>query len=64
MLFSSGDEWKRERAWMVQFLADGMQSGEDWRLLKRRHTWDLVASLYQGALGDRGLRHGILEVRA
>jgi len=34
-------------------------------VLKRRHTWDLLASLFQSANGpeDRALRMGILEVR-
>ncbi|KAH8115698.1 ribosome 60S biogenesis N-terminal-domain-containing protein [Phellopilus nigrolimitatus] len=64
LLYSSSGDWKKERAWMVRFLADGMLSSEDWRLLKRRHTWDLLASLFQGSFNDRTLRHGILEVLA
>lgn len=64
MLYSNSDDWKKERAWMIRFLADGMQGSDDWRLLRRRHTWDLLASLFESAIGDRPLRHGILEVRA
>ncbi|EJD00768.1 uncharacterized protein FOMMEDRAFT_169024 [Fomitiporia mediterranea MF3/22] len=64
MLYSSGDDWKKERTWMVRFISDGMLSGEDWRLLKRRHTWDLLASMFQGAHDDRSLRHSILDVLA
>lgn len=66
MLYSSSDEnWKKERGWMIRFLADGMVGSEDWRVLKRRHTWDLLASLFQSADGsqDGALRMGILEVR-
>lgn len=63
LLYSSTDDWKKERAWIVRFLADGMQSSEDWRLLKRRHTWDLLASLFESSFNDKTLRHGILEVR-
>lgn len=62
LLYSSTDDWKKERAWIVRFLADGMQSSEDWRLLKRRHTWDLLASLFESSFNDKTLRHGILEV--
>jgi nucleolar pre-ribosomal-associated protein 1 len=62
MLYSSGDDWKKERGWMVRFLIDGMASSDDWKLLKRRRTWDLLASLFESAVGDRALRHGILEV--
>ncbi|CAE6418313.1 unnamed protein product [Rhizoctonia solani] len=62
LLYSSSGEWRRERGWMLRFLADGMRSTEDWRVLKRRHTWDLLASLFQASPGDRVLRLSILEV--
>lgn len=53
MLYSSDTEdWKKERGWIIRFLADGIYTGSavsDWRLLKRRHVWDLIASMYQSA---------------
>ena len=61
MLYSSSDDWKKERGWIIRFLSDGMMSTEDWRVLKRRHTWDLLASLYQSS-SDVVLRQSILEV--
>ncbi|KAI6044064.1 ribosome 60S biogenesis N-terminal-domain-containing protein [Pisolithus marmoratus] len=64
MLYSNSDDWKKERGWMIRMLADGMTSTEDWRVLKRRHTWDLLASLFQGSQKDKALRAGILEVLA
>ncbi|CAE6428618.1 unnamed protein product [Rhizoctonia solani] len=62
LLYSSSGEWRRERGWILRFLADGMRSTEDWRVLKRRHTWDLLASLFQSSPDDRMLRLSILEV--
>jgi nucleolar pre-ribosomal-associated protein 1 len=62
MLYSSADDWKKERGWIIRFLSDGMMSTDDWRVLKRRHTWDLLSSLFQSSEGDRALRHGIFEV--
>ncbi|KAH7334663.1 ribosome 60S biogenesis N-terminal-domain-containing protein [Rhizoctonia solani] len=62
LLYSSSVEWRRERGWMLRFLADGMRSTEDWRILKQRHTWDLLASLFQSSPDDRVLRLSILEV--
>ena len=61
---SSDDEWKKERTWIIKFLADGMVGSEDWKVLKRRHTWDLLASLFQSEsdMGSAGVRAGILEV--
>ncbi|KIO12008.1 hypothetical protein M404DRAFT_994067 [Pisolithus tinctorius Marx 270] len=64
MLYSNSDDWKKERGWMIRMLADGMTSTEDWRVLKRRHTWDLLASLFQSYQKDKVLRAGILEVLA
>lgn len=64
MLYSnSDDDWRKERAWILRFLADGMTSTEDWRALKRRHTWDLLASMFHSFEKDIALRSGILEVR-
>lgn len=64
MLYSTSDEdWRKERAWIVRFLADGISSTDDWRALKRRHTWDLLASMFQSFDKDLTLRSGILEVR-
>lgn len=65
MLYSSSDDWKRERSWILKFIADAMLSAgeEEWRVFRRRHTWDLLASLFQGGGGqDRALRNEILEI--
>ncbi|KAG6856484.1 hypothetical protein H0H87_003952 [Tephrocybe sp. NHM501043] len=64
MLYSSTDGWKKERGWIIRFLSDGMMSSDDWRVLKGRHTWDLLASLFQSSEDDRALCTGILEVLA
>ncbi|KAF5371676.1 hypothetical protein D9758_003519 [Tetrapyrgos nigripes] len=64
MLFSSGDHWKKDRTWIIRFLSNGMQSSADWRVFKRRHTWDLLASMLQSSEPDLALRKGILEVLA
>lgn len=62
MLYSADDDWKRERAWMVRFIGEGMEGGTEWRVLKRRHTWELLASLYQAEERDTSLRMGVLAV--
>ncbi|PCH41704.1 hypothetical protein WOLCODRAFT_101082 [Wolfiporia cocos MD-104 SS10] len=63
MLYSATDEWRRERAWIVRLIADGMYGGtsEEWSVLRRRHTWELLASLFAGEERDGGVRRGILE---
>ncbi|KIY73323.1 hypothetical protein CYLTODRAFT_485490 [Cylindrobasidium torrendii FP15055 ss-10] len=63
MLYSSTEDWKKERAWMIHFLGDGLVGSGDWRVFKRRHTWDLLASIFQSSK-DRALRRTILEVLA
>ncbi|THH28288.1 hypothetical protein EUX98_g5899 [Antrodiella citrinella] len=62
-LYSAEEGWKRERAWMVRFLGDGMVGRREWGVLRRRHTWDLVASGFQGT-GDRAFRQGALKLLA
>ncbi|KAH7927036.1 hypothetical protein BV22DRAFT_1103957 [Leucogyrophana mollusca] len=64
MLYSNSDDWKKERGWIIRFLSDGMMSTEDWKVFKRRNTWDLLASLFQSSERDQALRNGILEVLA
>lgn len=62
MLYSNTGECKKDRAWIIHFLGDGMVGSDDWRVLKRRHTWDLLASLFQSSNSDQVLRKGIFEV--
>ncbi|KAJ7780624.1 ribosome 60S biogenesis N-terminal-domain-containing protein [Mycena maculata] len=64
MLYSSSDDWKKERGWIIRFISDGMMSTDDWRVLKRRHTWELLAGLFQSSEQDLALRNSILEVLA
>ncbi|KAJ7644108.1 ribosome 60S biogenesis N-terminal-domain-containing protein [Roridomyces roridus] len=64
MLYSSSDDWKKERGWIIRFISDGMMSTDDWRVLKRRHTWELLSGLFQSSEQDTTLRNSILEVLA
>ena len=64
MLYSSSGDWKKERGWIIRMLADGAMSSDDWQVLKRRHTWDLLASLFQTSDPDYALQKSILEVRS
>lgn len=61
-LYSTSDEWRQERWWIIHFIADSMVSSQDWRILTRRHVWDLLATMFQESSGDKALRRGILEV--
>lgn len=61
MLYASEEGWKNERTWIVRLVRDGMKSETDWKLLKRRHTWSLLATLYQGSM-DIPFRRLILQV--
>lgn len=64
MLYSSSDDWRREQVWMLRFIADGMLGGAEWRVFKRRHTWDLLATLFESTgEKDTHVRPGVLHVR-
>lgn len=62
LLYSSSEDWKAERVWMVRYLADGLVSETDWRVFQRRHTWDLLASIFQSTRVDKPLKKAIFEV--
>jgi nucleolar pre-ribosomal-associated protein 1 len=59
---SKEGNWKRERNWMLKFLADGMVGSQDWVVLQRRHTWDLLATVFQANRNDKSLVMSISKV--
>jgi nucleolar pre-ribosomal-associated protein 1 len=65
MLYSSSDDWRRERSWILKFIADAMLGAgdEEWKVFRRRHTWDLLAGLFQSGRHDGNLRSEIIGAR-
>ena len=63
MLYSTSEQWRKERVWIIRFLTEGMVGRLEWTVLRRRHTWDLVASMLDTQERDQNFRRGILEVR-
>lgn len=61
-LYSISDEWRQERWWIIQLIANGMSHSQDWKTLTRRHVWDLLATMFQTTPSDKALRKGILDV--
>ncbi|TKY84642.1 hypothetical protein EX895_006544 [Sporisorium graminicola] len=53
LLYTASDKYKQERMWMLRFLRDVARSGgrSDWKVFKRRRTWELLASLYDACDG-------------
>ncbi|CDR98544.1 hypothetical protein [Sporisorium scitamineum] len=53
LLYTASDKYKQERMWMLRFLRDVARSGgrSDWKIFKRRRTWELLASLYDACDG-------------
>lgn len=62
MLYSNSDDWKRQRVWIIRSLVNGMVSTDDWATLKRRRTWEVLASLFEASQNDHTVRTCILEV--
>jgi nucleolar pre-ribosomal-associated protein 1 len=59
---SKEGNWKRERNWMLKFLADAMVGSRDWIVLQRRHTWDLLSTMFQANRSDKSLVLSISKV--
>ncbi|EST09588.1 Nucleolar pre-ribosomal-associated protein 1, N-terminal [Kalmanozyma brasiliensis GHG001] len=53
LLYTASDKYKQERMWMLRFLRDVARSGgrSDWKIFKRRRTWELLASMYDSCDG-------------
>jgi nucleolar pre-ribosomal-associated protein 1 len=62
MLYGVTDQWRKERAWIVRFMSDGMVGRREWNILRKRHVWDLLASIFHSEDSDLYLRRSILEV--
>ncbi|CAL1701993.1 unnamed protein product [Somion occarium] len=63
MMYSSDDQWRLQQIWIIRFLTDGLVGKKEWQIMTKRHTWDLVASQYQG-FTDKTSRHAVLELLA
>ncbi|CAK9785304.1 hypothetical protein CC85DRAFT_206078 [Cutaneotrichosporon oleaginosum] len=59
MLYAAGDGARRERAWIVRLLRDGVRSNRDASILARRNTYALLCSLFQSSL-DAPFRRAVL----
>lgn len=60
MLYAAGDGARRERAWIVRLLRDGVRSNRDAAILSRRNTSSLLFSLFQSSL-DAPFRRAVLS---
>ncbi|OCF73524.1 hypothetical protein I204_05367 [Kwoniella mangroviensis CBS 8886] len=60
MLYASGDGWKRDRGWIIRFLKDGVRSDADWRVIRRRKVWSLLATMFSSSL-DPAFRRTVLQ---
>ncbi len=70
LLYTASDRVKQERMWMLRLLRDVARSGgrSDWKILKRRRTWELLASLYDacdargaGASAERAVEEAAMR---
>lgn len=61
LFFSTGDEPVEDRRWLLRFLADGLVRSQDWKVLRRRQTFELCAGLMQASQGDGPMRRLVLQ---
>ena len=61
LFFSTGDEPAEDRKWLLRFLADGLVRSQDWKVLRRRQTFELCAGLMQASQGDGPVRRLVLQ---
>jgi len=61
MLYSSSETSKLEKAWMLAFLDNGLQTENDLAAFGRRHTWDLLCGMFE-SISDKFMQVKILKV--
>ncbi|TIB66612.1 hypothetical protein E3P77_02195 [Wallemia ichthyophaga] len=62
LLLSYGEDRRWERGWILKLLRDGVKSSYDWLMMKRRHNWDVLATLYESSTDDIAIKTLIEEV--
>ncbi|KAG8902324.1 hypothetical protein FRB99_004632 [Tulasnella sp. 403] len=60
LFFDSSDKSTEHRQFILQFVADSMNSVLDWDVLKRRQMWSLMATLFQESRNDPPTRLVVL----
>lgn len=62
LFYSSSDELKKERVWMLRLLLIGLRSKQDYQLFHRRHVCNILLAFFQSPLADQHCRKLIFEV--
>ena len=61
LLYTSGRHPVDERRWLLALVGEGLVRPQDWRILRRRRTLDLLASLYHGERDEARSRELVLQ---
>jgi len=62
LLYSSSDNYKQERTWILRLLSCGFQDKIDFKSYRRRHVSNLLNSLFHSNLSDISIRKYIIEI--
>lgn len=62
LLYSSSDNYKQERSWILRLLSCGIQNKDDFKSYRRRHISNLLNSLFHSNLSDISIRKYIIEI--
>ncbi|RUP46033.1 ribosome 60S biogenesis N-terminal-domain-containing protein [Jimgerdemannia flammicorona] len=59
---TSSFNFKKDRVWMLRLISAGLKCPEDYKLLKRRHVWDIISSFYNSQMADGITRKIVVEI--
>ncbi|ORY11380.1 hypothetical protein LY90DRAFT_192018 [Neocallimastix californiae] len=62
LLYSSSDNYKQERLYILRLLSCGFQDKNDFKPYRRRHVSNLLNSLFHSNLSDISIRRYIIEI--
>jgi hypothetical protein len=62
LLYSSSDNLRKERQWLLSMLKNGLYSNDDLILYEKRHVAELLMGLFSGGLAGKGNETTIIEI--
>ncbi|ORY47184.1 ribosome 60S biogenesis N-terminal-domain-containing protein [Leucosporidium creatinivorum] len=61
LFYTTSDEPVEDHRWLLRFLAEGLVRSQDWKIYRRRQTFELLASLLQTSKQDPASRKLVLQ---
>lgn len=62
LFYSTSNECRKERIWILRLILRGINTVQDYRILQRRHVFEILMKFFVSPVADSGCRKIVLEV--